>query len=194
MSLKAELETWAAALKAYDEEDFEKSLDLFSVRPPPSPPTTRADPPRPSAHRRFFKDLDKHGSHICHPRRARGCRRAVHRSDPARPVPCRRVCLTCCLRSSDTHSPPATSSAAYPTFCSDVTTLPRRTSRAHCSISEGTSRCASFSDVPVPLRYSHSPSNYTQLGLSFTLYSAEVLFNKGVWSDHPIVSLRTLQC
>ena len=32
MSLKAELETWAAALKAYDEEDFEKSLDLFSVR------------------------------------------------------------------------------------------------------------------------------------------------------------------
>lgn len=31
MSLKAELETWAAALKAYDEEDFEKSLDLFSV-------------------------------------------------------------------------------------------------------------------------------------------------------------------
>jgi hypothetical protein len=30
-SLKAELETWAAALKAYDDEDFEKSLDLFSV-------------------------------------------------------------------------------------------------------------------------------------------------------------------
>jgi len=32
MSLKAELETWAAALKAYDEEDFENSLELFSVR------------------------------------------------------------------------------------------------------------------------------------------------------------------
>ena len=30
MSLKAELETWAAALKAYEEEDFEKALDLFS--------------------------------------------------------------------------------------------------------------------------------------------------------------------
>lgn len=29
---QAELETWAAALKAYDEEDFEKSLELFSVR------------------------------------------------------------------------------------------------------------------------------------------------------------------
>ena len=32
MSLKAELETWASALKAYDEGDFEKALDLFSVR------------------------------------------------------------------------------------------------------------------------------------------------------------------
>lgn len=30
MSLKAELEIWASALKAYDEEDFDKSLDLFS--------------------------------------------------------------------------------------------------------------------------------------------------------------------
>jgi len=30
MSLKAELETWAAALKAYDDQDFEQSLDLFS--------------------------------------------------------------------------------------------------------------------------------------------------------------------
>jgi hypothetical protein len=31
-SLKAELDTWAAALKAYDEQDFPKALDLFSVR------------------------------------------------------------------------------------------------------------------------------------------------------------------
>ncbi|KAJ6572381.1 hypothetical protein DFH09DRAFT_1032731 [Mycena vulgaris] len=29
-SVKAELETWAAALKAYDAEDFEKALDLFT--------------------------------------------------------------------------------------------------------------------------------------------------------------------
>jgi hypothetical protein len=32
MSLKAELETWAAALSAYDEEDFDKSLQFFFVR------------------------------------------------------------------------------------------------------------------------------------------------------------------
>ena len=32
MSLKAELETWAAALNAYDEQEFDKALDLFSVR------------------------------------------------------------------------------------------------------------------------------------------------------------------
>jgi len=30
MSLKAELEIWAGALKAYDEEDFDRSLDMFS--------------------------------------------------------------------------------------------------------------------------------------------------------------------
>lgn len=30
MSLKAELETWAAALKAYDDADYEKSLELFA--------------------------------------------------------------------------------------------------------------------------------------------------------------------
>lgn len=31
MSLKAELEIWANALKAYDGEDLEKALELFSV-------------------------------------------------------------------------------------------------------------------------------------------------------------------
>ncbi|KIJ65836.1 hypothetical protein HYDPIDRAFT_27064 [Hydnomerulius pinastri MD-312] len=30
LSLKAELETWASALKAYDEQDFDKALELFS--------------------------------------------------------------------------------------------------------------------------------------------------------------------
>ena len=30
MSLKAELETWAAALKAYDAEEFAKAIDLFN--------------------------------------------------------------------------------------------------------------------------------------------------------------------
>jgi hypothetical protein len=32
MSLKAELDIWASALQAYDEQDFQKSLALFSVR------------------------------------------------------------------------------------------------------------------------------------------------------------------
>jgi hypothetical protein len=32
MSLKAELETWAGALKAYDEENYDMALDMFSVR------------------------------------------------------------------------------------------------------------------------------------------------------------------
>jgi hypothetical protein len=31
VSLKVELETWGAALRAYDKEDFETALELFSV-------------------------------------------------------------------------------------------------------------------------------------------------------------------
>ena len=31
MSLKAELETWASALEAYDAEDFPKSIEQFTV-------------------------------------------------------------------------------------------------------------------------------------------------------------------
>lgn len=30
MSLKAELETWASALNAYDDENYEKALELFN--------------------------------------------------------------------------------------------------------------------------------------------------------------------
>ena len=37
MSLKAELDIWASALQAYDEQDFQRSLALFSVREPLSP-------------------------------------------------------------------------------------------------------------------------------------------------------------
>ena len=33
MSLKAELERWAAALDAYDADDLERSLEIFSVSP-----------------------------------------------------------------------------------------------------------------------------------------------------------------
>lgn len=33
LSLQAELETWDAALKSYDAEDFEKALDSFGVCP-----------------------------------------------------------------------------------------------------------------------------------------------------------------
>jgi hypothetical protein len=38
MSLKAELETWASALQAYEENDYEKAIDLFSVRTPAGVP------------------------------------------------------------------------------------------------------------------------------------------------------------
>lgn len=73
MSLKAELETWAAALKAYDEEQFEQALDLFQVCPPSPPARCRRASVligllMPTANRRFIQSLDEHGSHLRHPR------------------------------------------------------------------------------------------------------------------------------
>jgi hypothetical protein len=65
MSLKAELETWAAALKAYDEEDFERSLNLFSVRLLFYSNIYFFSPiPSPSGNRRLFKNTHKYGSHL----------------------------------------------------------------------------------------------------------------------------------
>ncbi|KAI5981295.1 NADPH oxidase regulator NoxR [Pisolithus marmoratus] len=87
LSLKAELEIWAAALKAYDEQEFLKSIELFS----------------------------------------------------------------------------GTSSAACRIFSSVATVLLTRTSRAHTSISAETNSI-----------------DYEQLGLKFKLFSAEVLFNRGL--------------
>ena len=62
MSLKAELETWAAALKAYDEEDFEQSLELFSVRHPHCPYVSVS--PSLPGHCRLVKDSHKYGPYL----------------------------------------------------------------------------------------------------------------------------------
>jgi hypothetical protein len=67
MSLKAELEAWAAASKAYDEEDFERALELFSVC---VNWTIAADFAllTSQGHRRFLQDTHEHGAYICHSR------------------------------------------------------------------------------------------------------------------------------
>ena len=72
MSLKAELETWASALKAYDDEDLDKALNLFGVRSfslPLSPGWDGADDPMVVDYSGLFQDPDKHGPHPCHPGR-----------------------------------------------------------------------------------------------------------------------------
>jgi hypothetical protein len=43
MSLKVELETWAAALEAYDANDYDAALELFTVRPCPHLPLAKAN-------------------------------------------------------------------------------------------------------------------------------------------------------
>jgi len=76
MSLKAELETWAAALKAYDEEDFEKALELFSVCLLCH--KTLLANSFSQAHRRLIQDSHKHGLNLRNPWRTRSCSRAIY--------------------------------------------------------------------------------------------------------------------
>ncbi len=69
MSLKAELETWAAALKAYDEEDFEQSLELFSVCPHSPLPSLSVSPSL-AEYCRLVKNSHKYGPYLRNSRRA----------------------------------------------------------------------------------------------------------------------------
>jgi len=128
MSLKAELETWAAALKAYDEEDFERSLELFTTIAESSKILTNMG--------LIYATLGEH-------------------------------------------------EAAVEQFIA-ATGLDQYLAVAYfqCGVSNfllGRYDLASkdFEGALLYLRGNQS-INYTQLGLSFTLFSSEVLFNKGL--------------
>ncbi|KZV61081.1 hypothetical protein PENSPDRAFT_759646 [Peniophora sp. CONT] len=128
MSLKAELETWDAALKAYDLEDFEKALDQFSKIADSSKILTNMG--------LIYATLGEH-------------------------------------------------EAAVEQFIA-ATGLDQYLAVAYfqCGVSNfllGRYDLASkdFEGALLYLRGNQS-INYTQLGLAFTLFSAEVLFNKGL--------------
>jgi hypothetical protein len=123
LSLKTKLKTWAAALRAYDKDDFETALELFSVwilRP-------GVALPHPLVHTAYPKVIHhplESRSHPCRSGRARGGCREVHRGNAARSV------LGCCVRHY--HAPDlslivnggaATSNAVCLTSCWGATTL-----------------------------------------------------------------------
>ncbi|KAG5636640.1 hypothetical protein H0H81_007349 [Sphagnurus paluster] len=126
MSLKAELETWAAALKAYDEEDFEKSLDLFSRIADSSKIQTNMG--------LIYATLGEH-------------------------------------------------EAAVERFI-EATSLDQYLAVASCGVSNFllTRYELAFKDFEEAFLYlrGNQDINYEQLGLKFRLFSAEVLFNKGL--------------
>jgi len=128
MSLKAELETWAAALKAYDDEDFDQSLELFSAIADSSKILTNMG--------LIYATLGEHET-------------AVEQFMAATQL--------------DNYL-----AVAY--FQCGVSNFLLR--RYDLSSKD-------FEDALLYLRGNQS-INYTQLGLAFTLYSAEVLFNKGL--------------
>lgn len=128
MSLKAELETWAAALKAYDEEDFEKSLELFSTIADSSKILTNMG--------LIYATLGEHEA-------------AVDQFNAA--------------TSLDNFLAVAYFQCGVSNF------LLTRYDRA----------LKDFEEALLYLR-GNQAINYEQLGLKFKLYSAEVLFNKGL--------------
>lgn len=128
MSLKAELETWAAALKAYDDEDFEKSLELFSTIGDSSKILTNMG--------LIYAALGEHEA-------------AVEQFQAATQL--------------DQYLAVAYFQCGVSNF------LLQRYEEAH----------QNFEEALLYLRGNQS-INYEQLGLKFKLYSAEVLFNKGL--------------
>ncbi|KAG9104521.1 hypothetical protein FRC06_001607 [Ceratobasidium sp. 370] len=128
MSLKLELETWAAALKAYDEEDFDKSLETFGRIAESSKILTNIG--------LIYATLGEHEAAVQHFREA--------------------VSLDKYL------------AVAY-FQCGVSNFLLGRYDEAF----------GDFDEALVYLR-GNQAINYEQLGLKFRLYSAEVLFNKGL--------------
>lgn len=128
MSLKAELETWAAALKAYDEEDFDLSLELFASIADSSKILTNMG--------LIYATIGEHET-------------AVERFVAATGL--------------DNYLAVAYFQCGVSNFLLGRYDLSSK----------------DFEEALLYLRGNQS-INYTQLGLAFTLYSAEVLFNKGL--------------
>ncbi|KAH9914827.1 uncharacterized protein B0H18DRAFT_1087709 [Fomitopsis serialis] len=128
MSLKAELETWAAALKAYDEEDFEKSLELFATIADSSKILTNTG--------LIYATLGEHEAAV------------------------EQFAAACQL---DQY-------LAVGYFQSGVSNF--LLGRYDLALRD-------FDDALLYMR-GNTDINYEQLGLKFKLYSAEVLFNKGL--------------
>lgn len=128
MSLKLELETWASALKAYDEEDFDKSLEIFGSIAESSKILTNIG--------LIYATLGEHEAAVQHFREAIGLDKYL--------------------------------AVAY-FQCGVSSFLLGRYDEAF----------ADFNEALLYLR-GNQAINYEQLGLKFRLYSAEVLFNKGL--------------
>ncbi|KAL1746176.1 hypothetical protein HDZ31DRAFT_34709 [Schizophyllum fasciatum] len=128
MSLKAELETWAAALAAYDKEDFEQALELFGRIADSSKILTNMG--------LIYATLGEHEAAVQHFIEATNLDKYL--------------------------------AVAY-FQCGVSNFLMNRYDLAYNDFEEAFLRLRDNQDI-----------NYEQLGLKFKLYSAEVLFNKGL--------------
>jgi neutrophil factor 2 len=128
MSLKAELETWSAALKAYDDNDFDRSIELFSEIADSSKIQTNIG--------LIYATIGEHERAVEHFAQATGLDQYL--------------------------------AIAY--FQSGVSRF---------ILANYDSALDDFDNALLYLR-GNQAINYEQLGLSFLLYSPEVLFNRGL--------------
>ncbi|ELU42105.1 NADPH oxidase regulator NoxR [Rhizoctonia solani AG-1 IA] len=127
MSLKLELETWASAVKAYDEENFEEALQIFRIAESSKILTNMG---------LIYATVGEHEAAVQHFREAVGLDKYL--------------------------------AVAY-FQCGVSNFLLGRYEEAY----------QDFDEALLYLR-GNQAINYEQLGLKFRLYSAEVLFNKGL--------------
>ncbi len=149
MSLKAELQSWAAALKAYDEEDFEQSLEIFAVCllcPP--------HPVRLTFSRRALPTRQKFSQIWASFTQLSASMKLLWSSSSPPPVstttwPSRQYpYLPDPLCFFSLRSIPVTSNVGSRISCLAVTTAPQKTSRRPCFIYEGISQCMQL-ELPI---------------------------------------------
>jgi tetratricopeptide (TPR) repeat protein len=185
MSLKAELETWAAALKAYDEQDFEKALDLFSVRTVLSMLSSMlicstfqriADSSKILTNMGLiYATLGEHEAAV---------ERFIEATNLDQYLAVAYVINVILDRCFHPHYVITdTFNAEFPTFCLVATTSLSRILSRPCFSCVEIRRCEFCLFVDRRFFFASSllmGSNYEQLGLKFRLFSAEVLYNKGL--------------
>lgn len=173
--LQEEIETWSEALKAYDAQDWDASLDHFSVRPKLATSSRRSfvSPASFSENLRQLQDPHQHWSHLRISRRARTCCKLI---------------LSLLFTSLDCDPPnaPPSSLLQIENFVAAVdldnylAIAYFQAGVSHFLIGQFEPALQNFDEAFQFMR-GNEAINYEQLGLKYQLYTCSILFNQCVF-------------